>query len=327
MDRFDRIFEVHRLLSGARGVVPRRRLDEALECSPATTKRILRNMRLYLNAPIEYDRERGGYYYQSASADGAMYELPGLWFNASELQALLVMRELLSGVQPGLLDAQLSPLADRIHRLLELTHQRDDDIAQRVRIIGIGTRDPAAHFQTLAGATMAGKRLQIEYHKRATGEIISRVVSPQRLVHYRDNWYVDAWCHLRDGLRSFAVEEIGQVKTLNQKAKKIPDRQLNQHFAAAYGIFAGPASHTAVLRFTNPRAQWVAKEQWHPEQQGRWLDDGRYELRVPYGDPTELVMDVLRHGASVEVVEPRELREVVEGELAEALARYSKGSE
>jgi predicted DNA-binding transcriptional regulator YafY len=66
----------------------------------------------------------------------------------------------------------------------------------------------------------------------------------------------------------------------------------------------------------------VADEVWHPEQEGRQLPDGSYELRIPYRDSRELVMDILRHGAHVEVLEPESLREEVKKELAKTLDRY-----
>ncbi|MGD8931738.1 MAG: HTH domain-containing protein, partial [Chromatiales bacterium] len=116
MDRFDRIFELNRILSTARYPVSRRRLEEALGCSRATVKRLIEEMRLYLNAPIVFDRKLNGYRY--APSEGQMYELPGLWFNASELYALLSMQQLLEQVQPGLLDGHLEPLRRRIHDLL-----------------------------------------------------------------------------------------------------------------------------------------------------------------------------------------------------------------
>ena len=108
MDRFDRIFDLHKLLSAARHPVSRQRIEQELECSRATAKRIIEAMRLYLNAPIRYDRDRNGYYYDHGGEQ--MYELPGVWFNASELQALLSMQHLLTSVQPGLLERQLAPL-------------------------------------------------------------------------------------------------------------------------------------------------------------------------------------------------------------------------
>lgn len=322
LDRFDRIYEIHRLLSGARRAVTPARIDEALECSPATRKRIIHNMRLFLNAPIVYDREQQGYRYETGT-DGGMYELPGLWFNASELHALLAMRELLSNVQPGMLDEQLSPIANRIHGLLDIVRPGDKDISQCIRIIGIAHRAPGRHFQTIAGAIVQGRRLTIEYRSRVNGEISIRDVSPQRLIHYRDNWYLDAWCHLRNDLRSFAVEEIVLAKAGTPAAITVSDQLLKQHFSSAYGIFAGAADKTAVLRFCTPRARWVAREQWHPEQTGEWLDDNHYELRVPYGNPTELVMDILRHGNFVEVIAPASLRKAVKRQLRAALDAYT----
>jgi proteasome accessory factor C len=78
----------------------------------------------------------------------------------------------------------------------------------------------------------------------------------------------------------------------------------------------------AVLRFTKERARWVAEEVWHPQQEGKRLEDGRYELRIPYRDSRELVMDILRHGPDVVVMEPASLIEEVKRQLKEALERY-----
>ncbi len=99
MDRFDRIFDLHRILSAARRPVPRTRIEEELECSRATAKRIIEAMRLYLNAPINYDRAANGYYYDTN--DTGMYELPGIWFSASELFALLSLPAMESEARAG----------------------------------------------------------------------------------------------------------------------------------------------------------------------------------------------------------------------------------
>ena len=131
-------------------------------------------------------------------------------------------------------------------------------------------------------------------------------IIPQ-LIHYRDNGYLDAYCHTRNDLRSFSVERIHQAQVLKQAARDVPEKELDGHFAAAYGIFAGTPAHTAVLRFTPERARWVAEEHWHPQQKGHFLEDGSYELRLPYADPRELVMDILKYGPDVEVIGPEKL--------------------
>ena len=152
----------------------------------------------------------------------------------------------------------------------------------------------------------------------------SRTVSPQRITHYRDNWYLDAWCELRKGLRSFAMDRVKNALETTDKAIDVNEKELNEHYASSYGIFAGKANKTAVLRFSAERARWVADERWHPEQAGQYLTDGRYELRIPYRDERELVMDIMRHGADVEVVSPVALRETVKTLLNQALFIYNR---
>lgn len=320
MDRFDRIFELNRILQSARHPVSRRRLQEDLECSRATIKRIIEDMRLYLNAPIVYDRARNGYLY--AQGEGDMYELPGLWFNASELHALLSVQQLLADVQPGLLDPHLKPLQRRIDDLLRLQRAGSDGLAGRIRILQMAARSAGDCFQTVAGALAQRKRLRLRYFTRSSARYSEREVSPQRLVYYRDNWYLDAWCHLRGGLRTFALDAVADARELDSRAQDVSQRDLETHHASSYGIFAGSARHVAVLRFDARRARWVAKELWHRDQEGRFLDDGRYELRVPYSNALELTMDVLKYGPDVEVLEPAELREAVAERLRAAVRIY-----
>jgi predicted DNA-binding transcriptional regulator YafY len=142
-------------------------------------------------------------------------------------------------------------------------------------------------------------------------------------VHYRDNWYLDAWDHGRRALRSFAVDRIERARTLNEPAKDVPDSRLDAHFASSYGIFAGRPKHKAVLRFTPERARWVADEVWHPDQEGLLLADGSYELRIPYADPRELLLDILKYGPDVEVLAPAALRREVAERLRAAATQYA----
>jgi predicted DNA-binding transcriptional regulator YafY len=321
MDRLQRIYKLHQVVAAHRLPVPHNVLQEKLECSRATVTRVIEEMRLHFNAPLKYDRERNGYFYDTR--DGEVFELPGIWFNATELYALLTTQQLLEQAQPGLLDNHLKPLKTRIEKILATAALDKGEIAKRVRILRMAGRSTSSeYFQTVAGALLQRKRLNIRYHSRSDDTETRREISPQRLTHYRDNWYLDAWCHQRNGLRSFAVDRLHEAKLLDQSAQDITEEKLDAHFASSYGIFAGTAKHTAVLRFTAERARWVAEEQWHPQQQGCILDDGRYELRIPYADPRELLMDALKHGAEVEVIAPEELRELIHKRLASALAQY-----
>lgn len=320
MDRFDRIFQLNTLLQSARRPVSHKQLQERLECSRATVTRTIEDLRDFLNAPIEYDRKANGYFYNQAG--GEMFELPGLWFNATELQALLGMQQLLASVQPGLLDRSLEPLRKRLDEILGHQHTGGDELVRRIRILRMAARPVGEQFQTVASGLAGRRRLQIRYYNRAADDDSQREVSPQRLTHYRDNWYLDGWCHLRNALRSFSLDAVKSVKVLDKRAKEVADERLDEHFGSSYGIFSGKAVETAVLHFSPERARWVAREEWHPQQQGRFLDNGSYELCIPYSDPRELIMDILKYGPEVEVVGPQALRQQVSQSLQAAAERY-----
>jgi predicted DNA-binding transcriptional regulator YafY len=322
MDRTERFYKIHQLLA-ARETVRISEFLDALGVSRATFKRDLEYMRDRLNAPIEWDRERRGYRFAGDAVEPGRYQLPGLWFNPAEIQALLTMQHLLADLQPGLLEPHVKPLLARLRALLGSGEHSAEEVERRIRIIHLGARRVRLpQFELVASAVLNRKRLHIVYLSRSSNERTERDISPQRLVHYRENWYCDAWCHLREDVRSFAVDAIQSAQLLDKKAKTVPDRDLDEVLAAGYGIFSGRKTTWAKLRFTPERARWVSAEQWHPQQRGRFERDGSYLLELPFSDHRELAMDILRHGPHVEVLEPASLRAAVKDELAAALARY-----
>ena len=326
VDKFDRIYELHNILRERRTPISRGDLARKVECSESSLYRLIRVLRDVLGAPLKHTDEPNGYYYER-TADGGTYELPGLWFNARELQALLVFERLFESLEPGLLSVHLQPLSKRIHELLNSKQLGLSEAANRIRVLGMAARPAGEWFQVLASATLQRRKLRLRYHGRERDDITERTVSPQRIVHYRDNWYLDAWCEMRKGLRIFAVDGVKTATELMDKAIDVNEKELNDHYASSYGIFAGKANKTAVLRFSAERARWVADERWHPQQVGQFLIDGRYELRIPYRDDKELIMDILRHGAAVEVIAPKSLRLAVHEQLKRAMVQYKQPSD
>jgi proteasome accessory factor C len=321
MDKFDRIFQLHTILSSRRTAIPLEDLMARLECSKSTLHRAINALKDNLNAPVVFDADADGYKYDR-SGSGETYELPGLWFSPVELQALAIMRRLLKDAGGGLLEEHLSALSKRLDELTK--HQRLNlgEAASRLRFPSIAARPAGKAFDTVASATLQRKKLWIEYHARSTNERTERTISPQRIAHYRETWYLDAWDEDRNALRSFSIDRILRATTLDEPAFDVEEPELEDHYASAYGIFGGKADKVAVLQFTADGAKWVADEKWHPQQESAWLPDGRYELRIPYKEARELVMDIMRHGKNVEVLAPEELRHEVRDGLEIAATQY-----
>jgi predicted DNA-binding transcriptional regulator YafY len=322
MDRTERFYRIQQLLQSRRRVTTQEFLDE-LEVSRATFKRDLEYLRDRFHAPIVFDHDQEAYRYDDKVEDREAWQLPGLWFSADELRALLTMDRLLDELAPGVLAESIAPLRKRLRELLDAGGHSADDISRRIRVLAMGARmvEPE-HFRVISTALLARRRLAIRHQRRQDGELLEREVSPQRLVHYRDNWYLDAWCHKRQALRTFGVDAIERASVTDKTAKDVPEDTLDRHYASGYGIFAGADTETAVLLFNATRARWVSRESWHPGQEGVLQLDGTYLLKVPYSREPELVMDILKYGADVKVLAPESLARAVRQAHADAVAQY-----
>ena len=319
MSEIVRLYRYRSLLGSMRAVSAAKLMD-TLEISSATLKRDIAKLRDQLHVPIEFNHDLGGY---TLDPNHTNDELPGLWFSQGEILALVTIQQLLEQLQPGLLGTKLRPLQERLTQLMDKHGLSTQDVAKRIRIVSAGKRVVVAKFfEAVAAATMARKRLKIWHFNRQNGITTAREVSPQRLVHYRDNWFLDAWCHLRDDVRNFSVDAIAKLEVLDESAKEVSIKSLDQALGNSYGIFNGAAQGWAKLMFTPERARWVAGETWHPMQESAFDGDGSYLLSFPYADDRELIGDIMRFGADVQVLAPAALRTKVQKGFLEAAARY-----
>jgi len=303
-----------------RRVVPIATLLRELEVSLATLKRDLQYLRDRLHAPIVFDREANGYRFGTEPATAGRYALPGLWFNSSELHALLTMQRLLNEVEPGLLAPHIAPLRAKIQGILTSLDDSPNEIARRVRIFAHGRRKMVLKgFEVIATATVRRRRLRIVHWNRLRNERTERLVSPQQIVYYRDNWYLDAWCHMRKDVRSFAIDAIESAELLAEAAREVSLKTLREMLGSGYGIFSGDTVQWAKLRIGPTRARWVAHTVWHPDQKATVDADGYYLVEIPYNDDRELVNDILALMPEVEILAPAALRSRVRAVLQQGL--------
>ncbi len=319
MDKFDRIQQLHRIFKSRKLAVSMVDIAQQLECSSKTVQCTIDQMRNHLNAPIEYDRNQHGYRYRGDLAD--MFELPGIWLTAEELQSLTALLELLNSMDSHLLKEELGSVAKQIKSLLAARGLSVQEFERRVKFLPMAHRTLNSQIFTRISEALLNRR-QITIHYRSyTQQKTQRTLSPQTLIYYRENWYLDAWCHLRKDLRTFSIARIDKATVLAKAAKKISTEQQQQHFSGSFGIFSGQATHQARLRFSPAIAREIASQQWHPQQQGEWQGE-EYVLSFPYGDDRELVQDILKHTPNVVVEAPAKLKKAVKSKLQQGLERY-----
>ncbi len=328
MNQLDRLYQLERLLLG-RQSLSRDALIGELEVSRATLKRYLELLRERMNVPVVYDRDSNSYAInRSANSDppgGERQELPGVWFSQQDVVALLTMYRLIASLDSaGMLQRHLQPILERLNAMLGSKHMPAQELHRRVRIISAARRDvPSKFFELVGLALTRRRRLTITYFTRSRNEESVRDLSPQRLVHHRNTWYLDAWCHTSKRLKRFALDSIRSANILDVPTRDVPLASVEKTMDEGYGIYAGGKLRWATLVFTPRSAIWVASEQWHPDQKSRFLSNGSLELKVPYSHDAELLMDIQRHGADVRLVAPAALRKQLLAALEETINQYA----
>lgn len=321
MDKWEKVITLHNLLKSSKYPLPLEDILNELECSRATFYRVKDFLRYNLNAPLIYDRNYRGYIYDESHAGS--YEIPGLWLTTDELEALSCFEYFLTSIQSNILDDILAPVHHRIEKLLKAQRISKKAWKKRIKIIPLGSRVVNSQILLcIAESVLRLKKVRITYSALHASSETTRSISPQTLLRYRDNWYVDAWCHKRNDLRTFSINRISKAALLNEKAITISQKVLKQHFTEAYGIFSGKAEHIAEIKFTGHAAKAVSQETWHPRQQGEMKEDGSYTLKIPYHESRELIMDIMRWGPMAEVIKPEALRNEIKQLLKNTFEKY-----
>ena len=293
-------------------------LYSRLGFAKATFYRLIDKMQTNLKAPIIHNRKLG-YKYDPEMKD--RFELPGIWFSEEELHSLLLLGGLTTSLKNGFFDKALEPLNECIDSLLEAQDIKKRAWIEKVKIISIAFRDQKPEiFKIVTDALLHEKKLSILYWKFGNDNDTERLVSPQTILRYRDNWYLDAYCHRDEKLKTFSINRIENANVVNEPSKSIERNTLDTYFGASYGIFSGNNIKTAVVHFKEYAAFEVAQENWYPEQKLEKLECGKIRLEIPYSHSKELLMDVLRWGDQAEIISPVELRE----EIAEIIKNTSQ---
>ena len=321
MEKFERIRKLHQIFSDRRTPIRVQELQERLGTSRASIYRDIEFLRDFMCAPLENTEK--GYFYDRSNNE--TFELPGLWMNADELNALLAVQAMLSQSQSMGLSDIFKPLSRKIDQILTASApSKAKPAVDRLRTLPHQTRlTDDVVFRQVASAVLSRRQLSFTYSARSTMERTTREVSPQLLTYYRDAWYLDAWDVKRKGMRRFSVDRITAPKVMDAAATEVSEDVLEKHAGNGYGIFSGTTSQIATLLFSKRAAEWVSDQFWHRDQQARLLPDGRYELKIPYGNDHELLADILSYADDVEVVGPISLREQVKTRLDLALSSYA----
>ena len=320
---------IDRLIS-EKGCVTFQELQDVLKASSPTIKRDIRYMREQLGAPITYSRADGGYRYstfESSKTDAPVRtsaRRAGSKVGNAPLKTTVDLLELLACDKTSAIFSELEPLRSRVVSLFSLGDTLPRELLRRVKVVRNNKFFVESRaFETIGCALSSRHRAKIRYYTPSRDEETDREISPLRLVHYRNRWYVDAYCHRAEELRTFRIENIRRAELLPTAARRMGLEAVETALDSGYGIFHGKEMRWAEIRMTKADADIVLRESW-AERQEVSVVEGEVVLRVPYADSRELVGEILRWGSRVRVTQPLELRRAVQEAAQAVLSQYTE---
>lgn len=218
----------------------------------------------------------------------------------------------------------IQPIVDKLKIILPNGHEHQFDF---IDSFSHGERKCSSEiFQKILSALSLKRRMMMEYQSRNKGNkhFSEREISPQKILNYRSNWYLIAYCHVNNGLRTFSFDKIQKLEIIDKNTRQFNAEEINQYYKGTYGIFSGPKIDMAILKFLSPISHWIKNEHWHPDQVGIFNDeDESYELSIPIGENLiELVMELAKYGKDLRVIAPPRLKQALQTHHQQALKFY-----
>jgi predicted DNA-binding transcriptional regulator YafY len=283
-------------------------LAKQLEVCTKSIHRDLEFMRDRLELPIQYDGKRFGYFYTEP-----VQAFPTLQITEGELFALIVAERALQQYRGTSFEKPLLSALQKMEQSLPDTISLSlTDVEQTISFRT--SSEPILDleiFDTLAKATTARLQLELTYRKPGQQQPEQRIVDPYHLANINGEWFLFAFDHLRNDLRTFVPSRIKAIRPTGGTFERRKRFSLHERLRGSFGVQSGHGEFDVVLRFHERVADYIREKKWHESQQLHELKGGGVELHLKLSSLAEVGRWVLSWGGDAVVARPAELAQLV----------------
>jgi predicted DNA-binding transcriptional regulator YafY len=299
----DRMLRIHQAIRS--GKFPNATVLAAeFEVSTKTIQRDLEFMRDRLELPIEYRDDKFGYFYSRE-----VNSFPAFQITEGELFALVIAEKALQQYRGTSFEKPLLSALKKISRSLPDTISLS--LAELDQTISFRTRaEPLIDLKILdelAKATTARRQLQLEYRKPGQPQSESRVVDPYHLANINGEWFLFAYDHLRQDIRTFVPARIQSLSATGKTFPRPKRFSLENQLRDSFGVHSGRGQFEVRIQFNSSVADYVREKKWHASQELRGVAGGGVELSMRLSSLIEVERWVLSWGGNAIVLQPPEL--------------------
>lgn len=298
-------------------------LAKELEVCAKTIQRDIEYMKFQMDAPIEYDSSQKGYYFTHQN-----WFLPQVFLSEAEREAMAVAENILKQYS-GL------PAYDDVKTAFEKFFKQlpEEDAALRTENALFSFGPPPSSsvekdiFRTVQEAARKRAKVQMRYRTAYSGKVSDRVVHPYHFHQSEGMWYLIAYCEMRQQVLTFAMNRIQTAERLDEDFAMREDFNLEEFLKTAFLMFKGNQRYKVKIRFSPYQARWIQERVWHPTQRLEEQEDGALVLSFEVENLNAARFWVMKFGAEAEVLEPKELRQIIRHELRKMIELYSRAPE
>ncbi len=297
-------------------------LADELDCNPRTVYRDLNALQV-AGVPI-YDEKIDGKNLWSIT-DIYKHHIP-IHFSLPELMALYFSRDLLKALQSTVFHDSLESLFRKIKTTLPPESEKFLKNIQQVLCVAQRQYKEYRKYKEIInrvnGAAVKKQTVKIVYYTMSRRQETSRKVDPYKIWYFNGSFYLVGQCHLRNDIRTFALERI-KLLTVTKEEFKVPDDfSIEELMSGSFGVIKGKPEKIRVL-FDADIAGYIEEKVWHESQKLHKYDDGSVIFEADVAVTDDLKAWILGWGADAEVLEPKSLIKEMKEETLRMFERYN----
>ena len=287
------------------------RLMAELEVSRRTILRDIDELKIYYNAPIEYDRINKGYYYSDNT-----YFVKNMMLTESEVFAV-------TGILPLMERYNNTPLKNTINKVYETLSQM---LPNQVEVQSSFTNDvefiadpiPVIQeevFNAVFKATKLHKIMKYDYRSISSTEYKPHELYPYKIYNQKGDWYILGYSPKHQKFATFTLARMKNIE-LGDDFKPDPDYKKKVHIDPNFGIWNNESKPQKIeLLFDKSINTYILERTWHKNQKCRQNPDGTVYLSFESNQIQETLYWTLRFGAAVTILNPPELKAMYKDEV------------
>lgn len=285
----------------------RKELAEELKITERQLYRDINDL-IAAELPIVYDRSKGVYRFEDT------FSLKKISVKTDELQSLLTARELFSKTGGGFKEG-----IEGVYR--KILAAQNEPMASFQLEPAIDFSKVESQYHAIKKAIDDGVRVELE-HQGSDGKYTKREIDPYRLFYSNGFWYVLGWCHMRDDIRTFALDRIRKVNILEKHNLTKGDFDFDKYIAQCWRSYYLEDPQEVRIKFSPAAAKEIHRKQWHPTQKIKDMQDGSLELTIRVSGEDEIMRWVLSWGKDAQITAPSRLRTRMKNEIKHMAKAY-----